>query len=127
MNNSPFLTKYGGIFCMFYNRLQELCKNQGTSVSNMLKTLGLSTGSTGNWKKGQLPKGDILAKIANYLNTSIDYIVFGEYRDNLTEDEKQLIEMYKKTPERAKYKVLCDLEEIINIEIEKLALEKENA
>ncbi len=52
---------------MFYERLQQLCKKQGTSVSKMLKELGLSTGSTGNWKKGQLPKGDVLIKIANYL------------------------------------------------------------
>lgn len=111
---------------MFYERLQELCKNKGTTVSNMLKTLGLSTGSTGNWKKGQLPKGDVLVKIADFLDTSIDYIIFGEYRDNLTDDEKHLIEMYQKTPERAKYKVLCDLEEIISIEIEKFAFEKES-
>lgn len=111
---------------MFYERLQLLCKKQGTSVSKMLKELGLSTGSTGNWKKGQLPKGDVLAKIANYLNTSIDYIVFGEFRNNLKDDEVKLIKLYRKTPERAKYKVICDLENIINSEIEKLALEKES-
>ena len=111
---------------MFYERIQKLCKDKGTTISNMLKTLELSTGSTGNWKKGHLPKGDVLVKIADYLNTSIDYIVLGEYRDNLTDDEKNLIEIYKRTPERAKYKVLCDLEDIINLEIEKLALEKES-
>lgn len=110
---------------MFYERLQQLCKKQGTSVSSMLKTLGLSTGSTGNWKKGQLPKGDVLAKIADYLNTSIDYIVFGEFRTDLKEDELNLIKIYQKTPERAKYKVTCDFERIVNEEIEKLALEKD--
>ena len=91
----------------------------------MLKELGLSTGSTGNWKKGQLPKGDILMKIADYLNTSIDYIIFGEYRDNLTDEEKYLLELYKSTPERARYKVVCDFERIVTEEIEKLARQKE--
>ena len=95
---------------MFYERLQQLCSEHNTSVSNMLKELGLSTGSTGNWKKGQLPKGDILAKLADYLNTSIDYIVFGEYRCNLSEEEKHILELYRITPERAKYKIICDLE-----------------
>lgn len=111
---------------MFYVRLQQLCKQKGTTISGMLKTLNLSTGSTGNWKKGQLPKGDVLAKIANYLDTSIDYIVFGEFRNNLTENEIKLIQLYQKTPERAKYKVTCDFERIVNEEIEKYALEKES-
>ena len=105
---------------MFYERLQQLCSEHNTSVSNMLKELGLSTGSTGNWKKGQLPKGDILAKLADYLNTSIDYIVFGEYRCNLSEEEKHILELYRITPERAKYKIICDLERLVNEEVNKL-------
>lgn len=109
---------------MFYDRLQALCKQRGTSVSGMLSELGLSTGSTGNWKKGQLPKGDILAKIADYLNTSIDYIVYGEFRTDLTDEEKQMVELYRTSPERARYKILCDLERIINEEIEKFSAEK---
>lgn len=110
---------------MFYERLRSLCKERGTSVSNMLNELGLSTGSTGNWKKGQLPKGDVLAKIADYLDTSIDYIIFGEYRNDLTDEEKRLLELYKSAPDRAKYKVVCDFERIVTEEIEKLAREKE--
>ena len=105
---------------MFYERLQMLCKERNTSVTNMLNELGLSTGSTGNWKKGQLPKGDILVKIADYLNTSIDYIILGEYGYDLSDDEKTLLALYRKTPERAKYKVLCDFERITNDEIKKI-------
>ena len=109
---------------MFYDRLRALCKEKGTSLSAVLKELGLSTGSTGSWKKGQLPKGDILAKIAQRLDTSIDYIVFGEFRSDLTDDEQRLIEAYRTAPERAKYKILCDLEQIVEEEIEKYANEK---
>ena len=108
----------------FYERLRALCKEKNTSVTTMLLKLGLSTGSTGNWKKGQLPKGDALAAIADYLGTSIDYIIYGEYRDDLTDDEKKVVGLYRQTPERAKYKVLCDLERIVEEEIEKLAREK---
>lgn len=108
----------------FYDRLQLLCKKQKTTVSNMLNELGLSTGSTGNWKKGQLPKGDILIKIANYLNTSIDYIVFGEYRSDLSDDEKRLLRIYNSAPERAKYKVLCDFSRIVDEEIDKFSKEE---
>ena len=108
---------------MFYERLQSLCKQKGTSVSNMLSELGLSTGSTGNWKKGQLPKGDILVKISEYLDTSIDFIVLGTFKTDLTEEERHIIELYRNTPERAKYKVLCDIERIVEQEIERFASE----
>lgn len=120
---SIFFTKSGGVFCMFYERLHELCKEKGTSVTNMLSSLGISTGCTGNWKKGNLPKGDVLIKIASYLNTSIDYILLGEYRSDLKNDEKKLIELYRKTPDRAKYKVLCDMERIVQEEIQKFSAE----
>ena len=110
---------------MFYERLKEICKEQHVSVSAMLKDLHLSTGSTGNWKKGQLPKGEVLMQIADYLNTSIDYLLFGEYRTNLNEEQLKLLELYEATPERAKYKVLCDFEENVNLEIEKFAAKKE--
>lgn len=104
---------------MFYDRLRELCKQHNTTVTAMLSDLGLSTGSTGNWKKGQLPKGDVLKQIADYLDTSIDYLVYGEYKFNFTNEQKYLLKLYDKTPERAKYKVVCDFEAIVNDEIQK--------
>lgn len=107
----------------FYERLREICKEKGTTVTNMLSKLGISTGSTGNWKKGQLPKGDILIKIADYLDTSVDYILLGEYRSDITNDEKKLVELYRITPERAKYKVICDMERIVQEEIQKFSAE----
>ena len=108
----------------FYNRLRNLCKDRHTSITTMLQELKMSTGCSANWKKGQLPKGDALIAIADYLNTSVDYILFGEYRNDLTDDEKKLVEMYRSTPDRAKYKVLCDFEKIVDEEIDKFAKEK---
>ncbi|MDE7399886.1 MAG: helix-turn-helix transcriptional regulator [Oscillospiraceae bacterium] len=110
----------------FYDRLHALCKEKNITLSKMLNELGLSTGSTGNWKKGQLPKGDVLKKIADYLNTSIDYIVYGEFRSNLSDDEKSLLKIYNQTPERAKYKVLCDFTLIVDTEIAKYAKEMQD-
>ena len=104
---------------MFYLRLQKLCEKNNTSITALLKELGLSTGSTGNWKKGQLPKGDILKKLAERLDTSIDFIVFGEYRSDLNTDEKKLIELFRSAPEKTRYKLLCDMEKLVLDEIEK--------
>ena len=104
---------------MFYDRLKAVCKERGTTVTAMLKELGLSTGGTGYWKKGQLPKGDVLAAIADYLQTSIDYLIFGEYRCNLNAEQLHLLELYEATPDYAKYKVLCDFEDTVSRELEK--------
>ena len=104
---------------MFYERLKAVCKERGTNVSSMLADLGLSTGNTGYWKKGQLPKGDVLAAIADYLQTSIDYLIFGEYRCNLNAEQLRLLELYEATPDYAKYKVMCDFEDIVSRELEK--------
>ena len=108
----------------FYERLHLLCKERNISLSHMLEELGLSTGNTGSWKKGQLPKGDALVKIADYLQTSIDYIVYGEYRSDNTDDEKRLIEIYRRAPERAKYMLLRDFERMVDDEADKLSREK---
>ena len=110
---------------MFYERLQALCRARNTSVTSMLKELGLSTGSTGNWKRGQLPKGDVLQMIAEYLHTSIDFIVSGQYKTDLTEEEQHLIALYRSVPDRAKYKVVCDFEKITAEERSKISAAKE--
>lgn len=108
---------------MFYTRLKKICQEKGTTITGMLKELNLSTGSTGNWKKGQLPKGEVLVLIADYLDTSIDYLIQGEYKSDLSEDEKKIIELYRNTPERAKYKVMCDVEKIVQEEIDRFEAE----
>ena len=107
----------------FYERMRFICKEKGTTVTNMLSNLGIATGSTGNWKRGSLPNGDVLMKIADYLDTSIDYILLGEFRSDLNSDEKQLVELYRITPDRAKYKVICDMERIVQEEIRKFSAE----
>ena len=62
----------------FYERLNDICSQKNTTVSVLLKKLSLSTGNTGNWKKGILPKGEILLQIADYLGVSVDYLLGNE-------------------------------------------------
>lgn len=60
---------------MFYQRLHEICKEKGTSVTKMTKELGLSSGNLTNWKNGRLPKTEIAIKIADYLGVSLHYLM----------------------------------------------------
>ncbi|OUQ56361.1 hypothetical protein B5E58_10970 [Tyzzerella sp. An114] len=100
---------------MFYNRLKKICELKDTNPTQLLKDINVSTGSLGNWKKGILPKGDILIKISTHLDVSIDYLLLGKEECNLKEpeisqknedslktDEKLLIKTYREVSDEGK-------------------------
>ena len=91
---------------MFYERLRKVCKFRGTTVSTMLKDLKMSTSSTGSWKKGILPRGEVLKLISEYLDVSIDYLLLGKntYVD-ITPEESRLLKNYRRLSERDKGKI----------------------
>lgn len=39
------------------------------------KELGVSSGTVTGWKRGSLPKPEVLSKIASYFNVSVDYLM----------------------------------------------------
>ena len=41
----------------------------------MAREIGLSTAIATKWKNGSIPKGDILVKIADYFDCSVDYLL----------------------------------------------------
>lgn len=60
---------------MFYERFKTVCTNKKTTVTEYLKSIGMSTGNTGRWKAGGLPSGELLIKISNDFNVSVDYLL----------------------------------------------------
>lgn len=105
---------------MFYDRLKQICAEKNTTVTKMLREVGLSSANTGYWKKGQLPKGDAILKISEYLGVSADMLLTGSPLSGLDADEARLLELYLSVPQKARYKVLCDFEDICSKEIDKL-------
>jgi len=59
----------------FYERLLNLCKQKNVVLTPLLKKLNISTGATGRWKDGQTPGGEILIKLADALDCSVDYLL----------------------------------------------------
>lgn len=62
---------------MFYDNLRAVCEEKGTTVTTVLKELHMSTGSTGKWKEGSIPKIDTVMQLAEHLDVSLDYLVYG--------------------------------------------------
>ena len=66
------------IITEFYKRLRALCEERGMTVNEMVKILGLSSGSPTAWKKGAVPRDATLSKIADYLGVSVGYLLGSE-------------------------------------------------
>jgi len=59
----------------FFDRVLELCKKNGTSPSAVAREIGLNNSSATYWKRGSIPKGDTLQKLAAYFGVSVDYLL----------------------------------------------------
>lgn len=60
---------------MFWDRFYELCLKKGTKPNPLAKELGISSGIITKWKSGSTPSGEMLTKIADYLDCSVDYLL----------------------------------------------------
>lgn len=56
-------------------RIKEIARENNVSIGEMLKCCGLSVNTLANMNNGRSIAFDSLAKIADYLNTSIDELV----------------------------------------------------
>lgn len=60
---------------MFYDILKDLCATNNTNVTALCKTLGITSANTGPWKRGKIPGAEILQRIADYFDVSVDYLL----------------------------------------------------
>jgi transcriptional regulator with XRE-family HTH domain len=58
---------------MFYEHFKSLCNEKKTTPTAVIKALGLSTSKITAWKNGSEPKMNVLEKLADYFNVSLDY------------------------------------------------------
>lgn len=65
------VTGYSAFWEVFYSE----CQKQGTSPNAVCKAIGLSNAAATGWKNGTLPKADVLVKVADHLNVSVDYLL----------------------------------------------------
>lgn len=96
---------------MFYDRINNLCREKGIKLSPLLDELGISTGSISYWKKGKSPSNNILVLLADYFDTTTDYLLGKTDKKNkptviddnyeLTSKEEDLIELFRQlSPEQ---------------------------
>lgn len=88
---------------MFWTKYVYICEERDLKPYAVLKELGISSGSAQSWKKGAAPNGDILSKIAEYFDVSIEYLIKDNEEISITSEKKKskmLFKTLKAIPQR---------------------------
>ena len=86
---------------MFWTVFSKLCAGRNTSASAVAKELGLSNSAATKWKKGSVPSGAVLKKIADYFGVPVSVLLGGELPES---DESDLSISAEKSEEIAELK-----------------------
>lgn len=87
---------------MFWTRFSEICEMHDVKPHAILKELHISSGSAAHWKEGTIPGGEILKKIAEHFNVTIEYLLYND-EIAIRPSEKKAKQMFKTlyaTPQR---------------------------
>ena len=74
-------------------RIKSAAKIKGVTIKKLLEDIGLNYNTITTMKK-YMPRSDSLAKIADYLDCSVDYLLGRTEKLNLQQEKTQLIDYY---------------------------------
>ena len=72
---------------MFYEIVNNLCKEHKTTITRMAEEIGLSNAAPTSWRKGAVPKLTTLEKISKYFGVSVDYLLGKESKKTPTPEK----------------------------------------
>lgn len=59
----------------FFKTFQVLCESVGSKPNPIAKEIGVSSATVTKWKRGVIPNGETLKKIADYFDVTTDYLL----------------------------------------------------
>ena len=103
---------------MFWEIFESLCQQRGSTPTAISQEMGFSNATAAKWKKGSIPQGTTLQKIATYFDISVDYLLGKEEKkppmpegtEDMGENEKRLMAMWSQIPEEQKPELLTLIE-----------------
>lgn len=80
----------------FYERLDSLLRQKNISQRKMIIDFGLGKNTMFNWKhRNNIPNGEVLLKLSEYLDVSIDYLLCND-KYCVDKEEMLLLNEYRK-------------------------------
>lgn len=77
-------------------RIDTLLIGKNIKRYALAETVGISVQAFSDWKsRGTIPAGDILLRIARYLNVSLEWLITGEDEEGLSPEIRALVEKIK--------------------------------
>lgn len=100
--NSIF-AKYGENMTLL-ERIKILAKENNTNIKNLEMAAGFGNGTMRRWDNSP-PSVDKLLKIANMLNSSMDYLMTGKesLTDSISSDDAEWLSLIHQLPMKAQY------------------------
>ena len=92
----------------------KIMESKQITVYRMEKDTGIRQTTFISWKKGSQPPADKLLKIARYLEVTPNEIFGYEKSINLNENELEMLELFRKLPEREQIKFIGRLEDKVS-------------
>lgn len=118
---------------MFFDRLKTLCDNNGISMTELTKQLGIASSNVTDWGKGSSPRPKTIKMIADFFGVDISYFsggftnngivgngnknntvtVGGSATRNLTELEQELLNIFGKLDIMKKAELLVSAKKLL--------------
>lgn len=87
---------------MFYDNFCKLCKDKKLKPTNVALEIGISRATATKWKKGSIPSGDSLIKLADYFGVSVNELL----SDNAAGTKKETAEIIDSPEETERRQLL---------------------
>jgi len=81
----------------FGKRFTELMEKRNIKYMKLTELAKISKNNITNYKNGQIPNATILYRLSQILGTSMEYMITGKEKEELTPEEQQLIDYYRNT------------------------------
>ena len=79
----------------FSERLEGLIEKNKTTQKAIAEYAGVRYASITDWKNKGFPRADVAVKIAEFLGTTVEYLITGKDIGGLSQEERDLIAKYK--------------------------------
>jgi SOS-response transcriptional repressor LexA len=83
-------------------RVDAILTTQGRSRAEVCRSLQISNSTFTEWAKGTVPTIEKFIKVAENLEVSVSYLLFGEFDASLPKAQQDLLERYELLDERGK-------------------------
>ncbi len=94
--------------------IEKIMKSKSITAYQIEKDIGISQNTFSNWRKGSQPSVDKIIKILPYLGVSPNELFGYEPVKTLTENEKELLNLFQQLPEREQIKFIGRLEDVVD-------------